>query len=145
VFPPLVPEVATLHEGLERFRSRIEDVLQPALEPNAWVAFVTAVVEIGQNILRHAHPDGRTEMGGLVAVQLRLCSDRLEARYSDRGIAFVPSDSAPSLDVELLDELPEGGFGLPLARASLDELEYCRTDAGENQWRLVKLIEPPQD
>jgi anti-sigma regulatory factor (Ser/Thr protein kinase) len=142
VFPPLAPEVETLHEGLERFRSRIEDVLQPALDAGAWVAFVTAVVEIGQNILRHAHPDGRAEAGGLVAVQLRLCSGRLEARYSDQGVPFVPPDAALSLDVDLVDDLPEGGLGLPLARASLDELEYHRTDAGENHWRLVKRIEP---
>jgi anti-sigma regulatory factor (Ser/Thr protein kinase) len=34
--------------------------------------------------------------------------------------------------------LPEGGYGLALARAAVDQLDYERTPDGINRWRLVK-------
>jgi hypothetical protein len=87
----------------------------------------------------------------------------VEARFTDRGVAFVPQlqapSGAPAMTVETpfagygvafafpappsapaadLAALPEGGYGLVLVRAAVDELVYARTPGGENQWRLVK-------
>ena len=40
-------------------------------------------------------------------------------------------------------DLPEGGYGLGLARACVDALEYHLTPDGTNCWRLVKRLTAP--
>jgi anti-sigma regulatory factor (Ser/Thr protein kinase) len=98
-------------------------------------AFMTAVVEIATNIMRHAYPPGASP--GEISLALALYAERLEARFYDQGVEFeLHADIAPNLDDPL--GLPEGGYGLFIARQALDTLEYQRTPAGENRWTLVK-------
>ena len=58
--------------------------------------------------------------------------------------AGVPAadDVAGALAVDI-GSLPEGGFGLALARAAVDACDYSRTPDGRNRWRLVKRLEAP--
>jgi anti-sigma regulatory factor (Ser/Thr protein kinase) len=35
-------------------------------------------------------------------------------------------------------DLPEHGYGLPLIRAVMDEVEYERREPGRNFWRLAR-------
>jgi anti-sigma regulatory factor (Ser/Thr protein kinase) len=130
-------ELAALHAALDRFWDVVDAVLaQPP--PQDWrIRFVTAVAEVAANIVRHAYPIGTPR--GPLRLRVRLYADRVVASFADRGVAFVPGEvqGPPGSDPA---ELPEGGFGLALARASLDRLEYRRTPTGTNCWRLTKRL-----
>ena len=130
-------ELAALHAALDRFWDAVDAVLaQPP--PQDWrLRFVTAVAEVAANIVRHAYPIGANR--GSLRLRLRLYADRVVASFADRGVGFVPGEvqGPPGADPA---ELPEGGFGLALARASLDRLEYRRTPTGTNCWRLTKRL-----
>lgn len=130
-------ELAALHAALDRFWDAVDAALsQPP--PQDWrLRFVTAVAEIAANIVRHAYPIGTTR--GPLRLRVRLYADRVVASFADRGVAFVPPGAQGS-PVSDPAELPEGGFGLALARAGLDRLEYRRTPAGTNCWRLTKRL-----
>jgi anti-sigma regulatory factor (Ser/Thr protein kinase) len=126
-----------IHESLERFETAAIDARGAAVV-TVFDAFKTAVVEIATNILRHAYPPDHPQAP--LIFQLYLFSQRLEAVFHDQGIAFTSPTEVilPNLD-NILD-LPEGNFGLFLALQALDHLEYTRTLAGVNQWRLIKQL-----
>lgn len=127
-----------MHAGLARFwSSALGKEFHPSDE---WRArFDTAVMEIAGNILRHAYPPGHKP--GNVKLRLRLYADRAEALLTDRGIPFEePAVASPDADADPLD-LPEGGYGLAIARAAVDRLEYSRRARGANRWQLVKKLE----
>jgi anti-sigma regulatory factor (Ser/Thr protein kinase) len=127
-----------IHAALARFwPSAAAEGAEPAAEWRA--AFETAVMEVAGNVLRHAYPPGHKP--GNVKLQLRLYDDRVEALLTDRGIPFEepPALAADLADLDVLD-LPEGGYGLSIARAALDRLEYSRLARGANRWRLVKRL-----
>ena len=139
------PEALTaIHDLLARFWAGLDPTpLSPPRDQRARV--VTAVIEIGGNIIRHAYPPGQAG-----ALTLRLCAwpDRLEARYSDRGVRYEPAPDPQALPViatgdEAVAPLPEGGFGLAIARATLDALDYDRSPGGENHWTLVSGLGRP--
>jgi serine/threonine-protein kinase RsbW len=94
-----------------------------------------AAHEVCTNIVEHAYA-GRDD--GTIAVTLRLARAphrAIQIELRDRGRAFDP-DAIPAPD---LDKPQEGGYGLFLAKALLDELIYLQ-DADENVWRLNKLL-----
>lgn len=94
-----------------------------------------AAHEICTNIVRHAYA-GRDD--GTIAVSLRVSHiPRLviQIELRDQGRPF-DSQSATAPD---LDQPQEGGYGLFLARALLDELHYHRDEHG-NLWRLLKRL-----
>jgi len=62
----------------------------------------------------------------------------LAACFADCGEPFVPT-AAPSNAPDAA-ELPEGGMGLAICRASLTRLRYRRTARGRNCWLLLKRI-----
>jgi serine/threonine-protein kinase RsbW len=71
----------------------------------------------------------------------------LDVRVRDEAIEFVLTDEGPPFDFSArglppLDQcapadLPEGGFGVPLIHAIMDEAE-CRREGARNVLRLVK-------
>ncbi len=89
-----------------------------------------AVSEIAANIIEHA------TKGLERPVQLQMWA---QVRDHDVIIEFT-DDGIPTLvdlaDLETPHELAEGGRGLLLAQAVLDQLTYQRTD-GVNHWTLV--------
>ncbi|HEX5692196.1 MAG TPA: ATP-binding protein, partial [Roseiflexaceae bacterium] len=114
----------TLHFTIERFwRACDTDTVSPPSGP--WrSAFNTAVVEIGGNIIRHA-------CVGLPDIEIRL---RLRWRpgiavacFADLGrmyqAGFRPIITSQDYDVY---DIPEGGMGLAIAQAALDQLQYRR-------------------
>ena len=98
----------------------------------------TAVLEIGGNVIRYAYPT----MGpvGNLSFTLRRFADRVEACLSDQGIAFAEQPTRNEFDPDDVRQLPEGGFGLALARECVDELSYQRLPSGTNCWILVKKL-----
>lgn len=128
-----------VHAALGRFWLRLAALPEPVPDApcDTWrLLFATAVAEIGANIVRHAyaaHP-------GLMRLRLLAFADRVEARFSDRGLPLEDDCRDWSTRGQDPLSLPEGGLGLALADAALDELHYARTPAGENHWRLVKRL-----
>ncbi len=71
-------------------------------------------------------------------LRLSLYVDRVEACFTDWGLAFNDLSRPPEVSGDDVFEVPEGGYGLSIARAALDRLDYHRTPRGTNSWRLVK-------
>ena len=91
------------------------------------VRFETAVAEVAANIAEH----GATGGTGQVTLQLSSGADCLVAVFEDDG---DPPVLAP--DAGMPGEDAERGRGLPLARASVDAVEYQR-DGIANRWVLT--------
>ena len=133
-------QLGAVHDALARFWGAVDRGRWRSLGDTARLQFATAVGEIAGNIVRHAHPVG-SEVG---TIEIEFCAyaDRVEARFRDRGLVYkdVPR---PTKDLGAVDamELPESGFGLFVARAALDRLQYHRTRRGTNHWHLVKRVE----
>jgi anti-sigma regulatory factor (Ser/Thr protein kinase) len=106
-----------------------------------WHEFLTAVSEIGANVLSYAYPVGNM---GEIELDLLRYPDRIEARLRDWGAPFVeqPVTSPPAGD-DLLDsilDLEESGRGLAIARLALSSIGYERASDGTNTWTLVKAL-----
>ncbi len=94
---------------------------------------VSAFAEIYNNIVLHAY--GRRD-GETVEIALHVADGTLTIEIRDTGVSFDPS-TVPEPD---LDSLPEGGMGLHIARAMLDEVAY--EPGPPNLWRLTKRHRP---
>ena len=130
-------DLAAMHTMLDRFWVAIDQAVAEPPDARWRQLLATALAEIGANIVRHAYPAGTAP--GTMHLRLRAYDDRVEALFTDQGVAFVdPAQPARPLPADDPLALPEGGYGLALARAAVDQLDYARTPDGRNLWRLVK-------
>ncbi len=90
-----------------------------------------ALTEACSNSVRHAYGSD----GGTVAVLYELWPDRLVVEISDEGSGFEP----PS-DPDELNDLGEGGLGIAIIRAIVDELEISEKAGGGSRLRFVKRL-----
>jgi len=126
--------LAAVHAALDRFWRTLAG-RGIALPDELRVEFATAVGELTGNVVRHAYPTGP----GQLRLNLRLHADAIEAVVADRGIEFGGRRTGRDLGaIDLLD-LAEGGFGLDLARATVDRVDYSRA-RGVNRWRVLKRL-----
>jgi serine/threonine-protein kinase RsbW len=94
--------------------------------------FEMALVEVVGNIVEHAFEVDAAAAGRVLAVELSLSVDQVEAVLSDNGL---PAE----LDlgsVTMPGEDAVSGRGLALAVAAVDDLGYERV-GGRNHWRLM--------
>jgi serine/threonine-protein kinase RsbW len=90
-----------------------------------------AVTEACTNSVRHAYG----ENGGTVDIVYELHDDRLVVVVSDDGAGFDPSE------LEEAGELTEGGLGIAIIRALVDEFEVGeRGDGTGSRLRFVKFL-----
>lgn len=89
---------------------------------------VSAVSEIFNNISIHSYGGGSGEL----VIEMELAGAQLMVQISDQGVAFDPS-KVPSPELE---QLPEGGMGIHIASACVDQLDY--TPGPPNVWRMSK-------
>jgi serine/threonine-protein kinase RsbW len=90
-----------------------------------------AVTEACSNSVRHAY----SENGGTVDIVYELHGDRLVVEVSDDGAGFDPSELAEA------GELTEGGLGIAIIRALVDEFEVGeRRDGRGSRLRFVKFL-----
>ena len=128
----LVAEACRLTRGEE---AREESSLAFDLHDPFDAEFVSAFAEIYNNIVLHAYQRraGDIEIAIFVADGGPATpGTALIVEIRDSGVPFDPS-TVPEPD---LDALPEGGMGLHIARAMLDQVEY--EPGPPNLWRLTK-------
>ena len=90
---------------------------------------VSAVSEIFNNIAIHGYRD---RGGGEIAIDVTIAGDHLAIEIRDHGAAFDISQ----VPLPELDKLPEGGMGIHIAKACVDEIDY--TPGPPNVWRMTK-------
>ena len=89
-----VPEhLAALHAWLERVCAATSGAVPHPPEHEWYLQFITAVMEIANNITRYAYPVGAEPHP--VALRVRAYHDRIEARFSDHGITYMAPPPAP--------------------------------------------------
>ncbi|WP_203135602.1 ATP-binding protein [Microbacterium sp. JZ31] len=118
-------ELDHVHQLLERVGADHD-----GLDPMDLMLFETAVIEIANNVVEHGRPAGEVRW----QFEVRVTDDAIVAELVDSGHEFEPH-----LQGEMPSEDAEGGRGLLLAQAALDELEWSRTPAG-NRWRMVRNL-----
>ncbi|WP_309069506.1 ATP-binding protein [Microbacterium sp.] len=118
-------ELDRLHALLERVGADHE-----GLDPMDLMLFETAVIEIANNVVEHGKPVGEVRW----RFEVQVTDDAIVAELVDSGQEFEPH-----LEGDMPDEDAEGGRGLLLAQAALDELQWSRTPAG-NRWRMVRHL-----
>ena len=90
-----------------------------------------AVTEACTNSVRHAYGD----TSGSVDIVYELHDDRLVVEVSDDGTGFDPNRLEDS------GELTEGGLGIAIIRALVDEFEVSeRSDGRGSSLRFVKFL-----
>jgi serine/threonine-protein kinase RsbW len=90
-----------------------------------------AVTEACTNSVRHAYGDG----SGSVDIVYELHDDRLVVEVSDDGTGFDPDELEDS------GELTEGGLGIAIIRALVDDFEVVgHVDGGGSSLRFVKFL-----
>jgi anti-sigma regulatory factor (Ser/Thr protein kinase) len=130
--------IDALHDAVASAWSRFTPESRPSTQ---WQSeFTTAVGEIVSNVIRHSIAS--SEPSSPIHVAIRRSGDSLEARLVNAGAAFegiVDEQSHLAESIDPLD-LPEGQYGLLLARQTLDDLRYERDQQGMNVWTLVKAL-----
>jgi anti-anti-sigma factor len=119
-------------EETRRLRSWLTAALEEAGSLGAADDLELALVELVANIVQHGH-DGRP--GHVVRLRLEHRDElvRVEIRDSGRPVpaeTFAAADPTLAFAATDLDDLPESGMGLALARAMVDRLEHRREGAG---------------
>jgi anti-sigma regulatory factor (Ser/Thr protein kinase) len=134
--------VDTMHSLLDTVWEAMRLAPSQTLPPTAWRnEFTTAMGEIGSNIIRHSL-SLQAETLAVCQLEIELSDTSLVAAFRNSGAPFTGEIGQPLPIAEDADplNLPEGHFGLALARRSLDDLRYERLANGQNVWTLVKKV-----
>jgi serine/threonine-protein kinase RsbW len=114
-----------------------ESASAPAIDPSYDLRhpfdaeFVSAFAEIFNNIAIHAY---QRVGGGDIDIVVTVSDASMTVEIRDQGQPFdIEAVARPDLD-----SLPEGGMGIHIARALLDEV--CYEPGPPNLWRLTKAL-----
>ena len=104
-----------------------------ALEPEVVADLKLALTEACSNSIRHAYDEGRA---GMVEVRYELTGDKLAVEVADEGDGFDPRvRRRPAADLD------EGGLGIAIIRALVDELDIGpRPDRPGSRLRFTKYL-----
>jgi anti-sigma regulatory factor (Ser/Thr protein kinase) len=129
---PAKPEgLEDLHTAFDHFFAEVEP---DALSFEDRIALITAAGEVAANIVEHAcsHlPDAE------MLVELYARSGGFEIAFTDHGTEFDTTVDHTAETEEAPPDEAEGGRGLAVVRASVDEVAYSRVD-DTNRWRLLR-------
>jgi serine/threonine-protein kinase RsbW len=96
-----------------------------------------ALQEALSNVLRHGY--GGATGADWVDVRVLWVDDRVRIELRDHAPAFDPTSVLWPPDVDDGASIPEGGYGIHIIRAVLDDLQY-RREADQNVLILDKLL-----
>jgi serine/threonine-protein kinase RsbW len=103
-----------------------------ALEPALVADLKLALTEACSNVVRHAYNEQRS---GEVEVRYELDDDKLSVEVVDEGIGFDPEAAVTAAG----GELDEGGLGISIIRAIVDELDIKSSGSGSSL-RFTKYL-----
>lgn len=115
-------------EKVHRLLQRVWDT-SPDVSGADRTMFESAVAEIAANIIEHGCAMPTTTCN----LTIEVSPDRLDARFTDDGVAVLVNVDAASMP----DALAERGRGLAIAKAALDVLAYERHN-NSNLWTLSR-------
>jgi serine/threonine-protein kinase RsbW len=92
-----------------------------------------ALTEACTNSVRHAYREGRQ---GSVDILYQLEPDRLVVEVGDDGRGFELEE----VETDGNGDLSEGGLGLAIIRAVVDEVEIGERESGGSRLRFVKFL-----
>ena len=95
-----------------------------------------AITEALSNVARHGYPNGET---GPLTHEMAREGAHLVAVVQDYGEAFDPSDRIEAV-IPRGDELAEGGYGLGIIRAVMDELSHEHDANDGNRFTMKKKL-----
>ena len=102
-------------------------------------AVVSAFMEILNNVAIHSYT---RETTGRVEIAITTGASELVIELSDNGRPFDLKQVTKLPEVSDVASLPEGGMGIHIARAMLDDVSY--EPGPPNRWRLLKRLPPTQ-
>ncbi|MCU0426747.1 MAG: ATP-binding protein [Candidatus Kapabacteria bacterium] len=120
----------------------VRAIAETALAPSDAAQLEIAVVEACNNIVEHAYANTK----GIITVDIFLTDQKFVVNLRDTGKAMVDAhqikdSTALDFDIDNLDDLPEGGFGMFLMDTIVDERKYF-SENGINTLTLTKYIQP---
>lgn len=118
-------ELDRVHELLGRAGAE-----HPEIDATELMLFHTAVIEIAANVVEHGRPEGEVRWEFVLTID----SSEIVADLYDSAEATTVDLHAPMPEAEA-----EGGRGVPLAGALLDEIVVQHTPDG-NHWHLVRRL-----
>lgn len=129
-----------VHEAMAEYWRSVDAARCCGADAASRTLFDSAIAEIAGNIVRYAYPEPTGDEWFRIIL---LCfPDRIEAILLDQGVPYDLEPPARSADMrDALDDLDlDHGWGLPIAYAATDSLEYDRLPGGYNRWRLDKRL-----
>ena len=103
-----------------------------------------AVDEACSNVVRHAYsPDKKwcwQQRDPEIRLDIRLEGSRLIIEINDHGQRFDFANYRPARMEDHLREMKPGGYGIPIMRNFMDEVQYSSNDQTGNTLRMVKYL-----
>lgn len=98
-----------------------------------------ALQEMVTNVLRHAYQGDETRP---VEVHFEAAGDGIAVTLRDQGPEFNPLDIDSPAPRDTMQSIPDGGYGIMIARMVMDTIEY-RRERGWNVVRMRKVARAP--
>jgi serine/threonine-protein kinase RsbW len=106
-----------------------------------------AVDEACSNVVRHAYSPNKEwcwqQRDPEIRLDLRVEDGRLTIEINDHGQRFDFANYRPARMEDHLREMKTGGYGIPIMRNFMDEVQYSSNDQTGNTVRMVKYLKKP--
>lgn len=98
-----------------------------------------ALEELFVNVAHYAYPDATPDRPGEVRVSYTYSAEppSITVEIEDEGIPFDPLSRPDAVTPKSIEDVPIGGLGILMAKRSVDEMRYERTD-GTNVVTITK-------
>lgn len=126
------PEFANVDKARVSIQKTLEAIYKGPESASGITDFCIAVVEAMNNAVEHS--DAKT-----IDVEITAGDTETEFRLITKGKRFDPTIGIEMPDLDISDDLPEGGFGLALIKELVDSLTY-EYESGKNILILKKRI-----
>lgn len=109
------------------------------VDPECIGDITLVLAESLNNVIEHAYS---FKEGGLIEIRARMRDAAISLQIIDSGTPFVGPPDAVTLSHpgDVLDDLPEGGFGWFLIQSLTEDIHFSH-DAGKNKLTLVLVLQ----
>jgi serine/threonine-protein kinase RsbW len=130
---------------LSRIRSMVADLARQLGFPETEVGKIEmSVGEACENVLEHAYaPDKQwcwQHLQPEIRLEIRTENGQLVVEINDHGQRFDFTGFRPADLRESISQARPGGYGIPIMRQFMDEVQYSSNNETGNTLRLVKYL-----